>query len=62
MINKCVFSGKTPLHFCRNCPLLLETCCFIVTEDGYALGAECSDYYLCPKCTEDCIFTTYVNL
>ncbi|MGB4590237.1 MAG: hypothetical protein WBI17_13555 [Clostridiaceae bacterium] len=61
MKSTCTFEGSTPLFFCSDCPLFLETCCYIVSSDGYAMGAECADLYLCCKCDEDCEFKSYTN-
>lgn len=61
MINQCIYKGTTPLNFCFECSLFLETCCYVVSTDGYAMGAECGDYYLCSKCTESCVFREWVN-
>lgn len=58
----CTYEGTTPLFFCSNCPHFLETCCYIVTSDGYAMGSECGDLYLCSECEEDCNFKSHVNL
>lgn len=47
MLNQCTYNGTTPLYLCDGCNLLLETFCFIMSEDGYPLAGEC-DQYLCP--------------
>lgn len=57
----CVYEGTTPLFFCSDCPLFLETCTYTVSADGLAMGAECGDVYLCPLCQEDCEHRTEVN-
>lgn len=54
----CKFIGRTPLNnrMCLCCPLFLETCTPIASDDGYALGSEC-DRYLCSGCkVESCIY------
>lgn len=62
MTKRCSYEGMTPLFSCYNCELFLETCCYVVSYDGYALGAECGDYYLCSSCSNDCIYKTFTNL
>ncbi|GEM_PF-3443953 len=62
MYSQCMFKSTTPLFACYNCKLFLETCTFIVSNEGFALGAECGDFYLCLFCQSDCIFKSYVNL
>lgn len=50
MIKRCLYKGMTPLFACYNCQLFFETCYCIVSCDGYAIGCECGDYYICNNC------------
>lgn len=62
MLNKCAYASTTPLFTCCSCILFLETCSYVVSEDGYALDSECGDYYFCSRCNENYIYKTYINL
>lgn len=62
MLNECIYKNTTPLFAFYNCNLFLETCFYIVSNDGYALDSECGDFYLCCKCNENCIFKTFINI
>lgn len=59
----CRFVGTTPLFACSNCSLFLETCVYVASSEGFALGAECGDFYICIYCNDtNCKFKDYINI
>jgi hypothetical protein len=62
MYTQCRYYNTTPLFACYSCPYFLETCSYVVSQDGYALGSECGQFYLCQFCNDDCIYRYCINL
>ncbi|WP_113675260.1 hypothetical protein [Vallitalea guaymasensis] len=63
MMNICKYAGTTPQNnvMCNSCPLFIECCLPIASEDGYGLGSEL-DCILCEGCQHDCTYKESTTL
>ena len=54
MVSRCQYQGTTPTNnnICDECDLYLHTCQAVATDDGYAVGSECGDYFYCEGCQQ----------